>query len=310
MYDVFISYSTENQAEVNLIRQRLEDVGISCWFAPKEIQGNQDFTKIIPQAIRNSKAFLLLMSKSAQVSKWVFRELGEADACDLPIYTLFLEPCEMDERFKFILRFSQHYDASKGLELQLSRLIHDLVQNSTREDEKPKQKKKPLWPWLAAGAAVLVAAVVALVLLLGGKGVTDGRYVIWAPAHNMALSSESAKNEFYRAGERITQKNGKPTDYSPSCVWQVTFLDERTFTISYNGQPLGTTPDENGIAFGGDNTQIRWELIDLGDGTYHVRNVDSHLYLEWYDDKGNWCTHHDINDKNRDLFVIDFFPVK
>ena len=310
MYDVFISYSSENQEQAERMRSVLEQNGFSCWYAPLALRGNQDFTQEIPAAIRASRAFLLLMSRGAQSSKWVKRELGEADECDLPIYTFFLEDCPLTDKFRFVLRFNQHYAASLGYEEQLRRLLQDLQEGACREatpsvamPSTQSSKKPAKGKLLAVVAALAVIAGVATAVLLLTGGHKDGKYVVWNPAYSMALADEEVHG-YYLAGEEVQSKGDELTGYTRKCVWTLDFNRDNTFTMGRDGVLLGVKPGYNGIGLGGDYTATVWELSEADDGLYHICNVETGYYLEWYAAKNNWNIHNDITETNREQFLL------
>lgn len=313
MHDVFISYSTENQEQADHIRGLLEDAGISCWYAPSSLRGSQDFTDKIPDAIASSKAFLLLMSKDAQKSKWVQRELGEADDHEnLPIFTFFLEEMTLNKKFRFMLRFSQHYPMGQGFDDQMNQLFQDLQMTLSKPMKKihlipmpPIRKGKKKLPLLLGALAAVVAAAAAAVLLLGG-GMRDGDYVIWNPEYGIALSGKPI-HTYYHAGEDVGSQGGRLTHYTEQCVWELDF-EKDYFTISRNGQTLGVEPGQRGIGLGGDFTADRWVLEEVSDGLYYIRNVETGFYLEWYAQKKNWSVHDNITNENRPLFLIRIDP--
>jgi hypothetical protein len=310
MHDVFISYSEKDHDKVENIRHTLEANGITCWFAPVDIHGTQDFTEVIPQAIRNSKAFLLLMSKNAQESKWVKRELGVADDIDIPIFTLFLEDCPLRDHFDFVLHFNQHYHASLGEVEQLKRLISDLKNSLEHCEEKvvlPKKKKRKKW-LIPVIAAVLVALVAASLIIFlpekdGKKDSKDGKYIIWNPTYNIALSSKQ-KNVHYHQGDQVMIKDDKLTDYDDSLVWSITFIEDDVITISCNGKNLGMQAGYNGIGLGENYSCDRWQLLKQDDNTYLILNTECKFYLEWFVEKDNWSTHDKLNSSNRDQFLL------
>lgn len=318
MHDIFISYSTANQAQADHIRQLLENSGIRCWYAPLSLRGAQKFTDEIPDAISKAKAFLLLMSKDAQESRWVERELGEADDYpNLPIFTFFLEDVTLSKSFRFMLRYSQHYPVKLGFEDQMNRLLQDLQKHIHHpipeiqvtplpRPEQPKKKSK--LPLLLGLGAAVIAAVAAALLFLGG-GMRDGDYVIWNPAYGVALSGDVI-HTYYHAGETVLgQGSTLSAGYTTKVVWELDFEGD-TFTIARNGETLGVEPGQRGIGLGGSFTADDWELVDAGDGLYYIRNVETGFYLEWYDQKNNWAVHDEITGDNRDMFLVRLDPDK
>lgn len=308
MKDVFISYSTENQQLAERICRILEENGISYWFAPRNIHGSDDFAEKIPVAIEDSKVFLMLLSRPAQESRWVQRELGEADDLKKPIFTLFLEDFTLNRKFNFILRNNQHYVASLGFDQQIQRLLSDLppfLTGEKRPEPTPPPRKNPLPLILgvcAAAAALLIGVWFAFL-----RGPADGSYVIWNPAYSVALSCDTV-NQYYHAGETVLCKGDNLTSFSQKSVWELDFSSDDTFTMSHGGQTLGIQPGYNGIGLGGDYTADEWELVDAGDGYYYIRNTQTGNFLEWYASKNNWSTYDAITDNNREYFLLRLDP--
>jgi hypothetical protein len=76
--DVFISHSSRDRAFVEKIVAVLRLDGISCWYAPTNILGAQQWQDEIGRALRQCNWFLLVLSKHTLKAKWVKRELAYA----------------------------------------------------------------------------------------------------------------------------------------------------------------------------------------------------------------------------------------
>lgn len=111
MKEIFISYSTVDTASAETVRNVLEKNGLSCWMAPRDIPGGSNYTKEIPIAIRNCKVFVLILSKHAQGSQWVLKELDSAVNCGKVILPFMLEDCILNDEFNFLLTGAQRYAA-------------------------------------------------------------------------------------------------------------------------------------------------------------------------------------------------------
>ena len=336
MYDVFISYTTDNVEKAREIRRILAENHITLFFAPDDIRGSEDHTRVVPQAIRNSKCFLLLMSKEAQQSSWVKRELGEADDYNTaltkqnggryPIFVLYLDDAVLREDYRFILRFSQSYSSNLGFHEQMRRFIHEykeiieknakasgasvcsVAETASRTtDEKVRRSKRTGWIVGAVTTAVIVVAV-ALFLMLSGSDSRDGSYVIWNPDSSVAMSKQIVK-EYYLAGHDVTWDENRVAGYNSTCVWQLDFNDDGTFTISFGGKLLGMQAGYNGLGFDGVFTENRWELVQADGGLYYIRNTQTGYYLEWFAQKNNWATHPDIDSENYTLFCMQLDKV-
>ncbi len=73
--EVFISYHTDSSSNtVKKISTALEGVGVTCWYAPRDVSGN--YAQSIVQAIRNCKVFLLLLNEKSGMSPHVMNELN------------------------------------------------------------------------------------------------------------------------------------------------------------------------------------------------------------------------------------------
>ena len=71
--DFFISYSSHDKDIVDGIVASLEALGLSCWYAPRDVVGR--YAKAIVDAISHSKIFLLCLSRNAAKSEHVLNEI-------------------------------------------------------------------------------------------------------------------------------------------------------------------------------------------------------------------------------------------
>ncbi len=127
MHDVFISYKSTQYDIADKVRRHLEDAGIRCWIAPDHIEGGQSYARQIPNAIRNAKVFVVLISRSAMDSVWVSKELDNAINEGKRIMPFVLEDVPLTDEFRFYLANIQQYHAFKGFEGQLERMTEDIL---------------------------------------------------------------------------------------------------------------------------------------------------------------------------------------
>ena len=126
-YQVFISYSTKDKAVADRLCAYLETSGISCWIAPRNIVGGQDFGAAISDAIQCCRAIVLIFSSSANASRQVGREIKLAVDNDKTIIPVRLDAVLIADNFAYFLGASQWFDASGGLrEEHLQRLAKTL----------------------------------------------------------------------------------------------------------------------------------------------------------------------------------------
>lgn len=101
-YDFFISYSSCDSPIVKSIVEELEKKGAKCWIAPRDIDGGIPYAKAIVNAIKESKVFLLCLSRNAALSDQVLNEIevaykriGSEDR--ILLQPLFIEDFSIDD---------------------------------------------------------------------------------------------------------------------------------------------------------------------------------------------------------------------
>ena len=112
IYDCFVSYKSEDIKFVTNLVDELEKRGLSCWFAPRNVQNR--YAKSIADAIKTSKVFLLILNKKSAVSEDVLNEVemahnvskATAFAKIQPVYTVTLDlnDSEIQEMMYYIRR--------------------------------------------------------------------------------------------------------------------------------------------------------------------------------------------------------------
>ena len=147
-------------------------------------------------------------------------------------------------------------------------------------------------------------------LQLGGTPegpLVDGKQVvIYNPAHNKALSS--TYNGFYNNGVDVTVTGDQVSGFTKAEVWTVIDNGDGTWSFSYDGQKLGMGDDFASMSLGAKND--KWEVIQLEDGTYNIKNTVRGNYMEWYAEKNNWSTYNSENAATDPLFKQQFFVVE
>ena len=228
---VFISYKSDEFSEAAWVMNKLEENGVSCWMAPMCITGGASYASEIPAAISACEVFVLILSKSAQESKWVPRELDQAINANKTIMPFMIENCPLKDDFSFYLSNVQRYFAYEDKEGTMIKMLSDIkeilgmlddpeeVTPAPAEEKKPAEVKKPASaPKKAAdkpkkkknkkaliAAAVSVVAV-ALVIVLGvtlfsvGKNLLTEETVIFA-GEEYPISAYSVSAE----GKTITE---------------------------------------------------------------------------------------------------------
>src|SRR5256885_3342968 len=103
MPDIFISYSRKDAAQALELAERLRVRGIDVWIDQSGIEAAKSWSKEIVRAIDECKAFLVLISTSAQQSQNVSREVGIASESKKPMLPVLLEDIKLSDELRYHL---------------------------------------------------------------------------------------------------------------------------------------------------------------------------------------------------------------
>ena len=76
--DVFISHSSVDSKLAYAMCNYLEEKGIRCWIAPRDVQGGTEYAEAIIMGIRSCKIMVVLFNKNANDSIYVKNEVERA----------------------------------------------------------------------------------------------------------------------------------------------------------------------------------------------------------------------------------------
>jgi hypothetical protein len=143
-YTCFISYSSKDDSFSKRLHADLQQKGIRCWFAPKDLRWGSNIRKGIDEAIRVHEKLLLILSKNSLNSGWVEKEIKTAMKREKQEKTTILFPIRLDNaiqecpfswateirRERNIGDFS-HWKTPESYTKAFERLIHDLKRTQT-----------------------------------------------------------------------------------------------------------------------------------------------------------------------------------
>ena len=121
---VFISHSHSDADVANSICRIIENMGISCWIAPRDVRPGYNYGDEIVGGIENCKAMIILVSDHSNNSKHVMKEIELAINQENSIFPILIQNVEPGNRLKYFLAGIQRVDAWKPpLEEHLKKLI-------------------------------------------------------------------------------------------------------------------------------------------------------------------------------------------
>ena len=96
--DVFISYAHDDRAVARRVADALAAEGLAVWW-DDSLRSGEAYDEVIEQALRDSRAVVVLWSKKSVASRWVRAEATLADRCGT-LAPATIEPCERPIMFE------------------------------------------------------------------------------------------------------------------------------------------------------------------------------------------------------------------
>ena len=120
---IFLSYSSRDKLIADAICSRLENQGIRCWIAPRDVNPGADYSTQISEALEGSTAMVMVFSSGSNSSRHVKSEIDRAFSLDKVIIPFRVENVEMDKGLAYYLSKTHWLDAlTKPLEQHIDRL--------------------------------------------------------------------------------------------------------------------------------------------------------------------------------------------
>jgi hypothetical protein len=203
----FISYASRDAAIASSLVDHLEQHGLRCWLAPRDVTPGAQYADAIVAAINEAKGVVLLLSQDAVASSHVGREVERAAAKHKPIIAFRIDAAPLNRALEYFLSESQWIDVPAiGMSAALAKLTEAAGQ---AERAKPVDPAKPIprlrrRAKLIAGAAVVITVGVAVVL--GVHSWSKSRNVAQPPAAVAMTDKSVAVLPFVDMSEKKDQE--------------------------------------------------------------------------------------------------------
>ena len=148
-YDAFISYSSIDANVAKAVCHKLEENGIRCWIAPRDIKPGDDWALSILEAIKSSKVFVLIFSDNSNKSEQVPKELTLAVNYRLMIFPFKISNTLPEGSFEYLLSDIHWLDAiNKPMDLSIEHMKNvialylnsDSIEIFTKKRDEEEQK--------------------------------------------------------------------------------------------------------------------------------------------------------------------------
>jgi WD40 repeat protein len=110
-HDVFISYSHHDKSAADAVCAKLEQHGIRCWIAPRDVEPGTEWAGSIIHAISNSKIMVLVFSNSANNSPQIRKEVERAVNKGVIVVPLRIEDVVPTESLEYFMSNVHWLDA-------------------------------------------------------------------------------------------------------------------------------------------------------------------------------------------------------
>src|SRR6202451_786006 len=122
-HDVFISYSHHDKSAADAVCAKLEQHGVRCWIAPRDVEPGAEWACSIIHAISNSKVMGLVFSNSANNSPQIRKEVERAVNKGVIVVPLRIEDVVPTESLEYFMSNVHWLDAlTPPLEKHLDQL--------------------------------------------------------------------------------------------------------------------------------------------------------------------------------------------
>jgi hypothetical protein len=113
-HSVYISSSSRDREAAMKLCSTIEQSGIRCWIAPRDISPGVNFGEAISRAIEESRAFILVVSSSANESAQIRREVEHAVSQQKHVIPVRIEDVQVSKGLEYFVSSIALIDAFAG----------------------------------------------------------------------------------------------------------------------------------------------------------------------------------------------------
>jgi hypothetical protein len=164
---IFISHSSKDKLVADAICARLENQGIRCWIAPRDVNPGRDYSDQIEEALERSTVFVTVISSGSNTSRHVKSEIDRAFSIGHIIIPFRVENIELDKGLAYYLSKTHWLDAvTPPLDQHIDRLAATILKLCDQEPS-PASAPPPVPTRTASISQKMPATKWPLFLLVG-----------------------------------------------------------------------------------------------------------------------------------------------
>lgn len=221
MADVFVSYASADRDVAFRIVGYLEEQGIRCWVAPRDVGPGVEYGQAIIDAIGEVRALVLVLSDQSNESQFVRKEVERAVSKTKPVLPVRIREVTPSGALEFYISSAQWVDAWKSpMEQHLGPLVAAIKAMGTPGSAPVRSTPAPR-PAPAGANRLMIGLGLAAVLGLGIAGTlwfTRAPAPVDAPAATEAAAAAATPNTAETQAPAPAQAAAEPAPEPPAPV--------------------------------------------------------------------------------------------
>ncbi len=199
---IFISYSTKDEVVAGKVCAGLEEKGLNCWIAPRDIPAGGSYASAIMRGLAESKVMVIIITEDSVLSEHVKNEVEHAFSSKVPIIPMRvsnIDPAALDPTsdMKYFLNRMQWFDAASGdmkahidgLAGQINGLLSGQpVQHQTQPIKPSKKVKNVSSIKILAGLLIVTALAVGAYVAVQPAGPAPVDWQKYAVANELKMA--------------------------------------------------------------------------------------------------------------------------
>ena len=173
---VFLSHSSKDAKITSGLCNELENNGIKCFIAPRDIRVGHEYASEIIEGIDKSDAMILVLSNDSNTSPHVLREIERAVSKNIPIIVYRIEDVILTKSMEYFLMTHQWVNGKSNDYQEMIAAIRNLNYKGDREkqvkiqnESKKSKNKKAVMIAVAALVCVLGLSVFGIIYAISGN---------------------------------------------------------------------------------------------------------------------------------------------
>ncbi|MGQ0628547.1 MAG: SUMF1/EgtB/PvdO family nonheme iron enzyme [Phycisphaerales bacterium] len=154
MHEVFLSHSSRDKTAADAVCHALEEAGTRCWVAPRDVQPGVPYASSILDAIEGCALMVVMVSKDANDSEHVAREVELGARHRRPLLPIRIDSVEPSRELTFFLGRAHWLDAmSPPFAAHLALIVKSVQGIVPRESAAARSASGPVAPVSASARA-------------------------------------------------------------------------------------------------------------------------------------------------------------